>query len=140
MELLCHRSRGTKAFKGKGEVLSLARDASARMEELAGEMRRLSRTSKRAYGGGFHYLDLHRRPTRSGEACCLRWRSPLHRHMRWIDVAIDVQRLAVGLHAPYREMNRKACELNALYGLYRAERTTLERLARAYEDQIGAGS
>jgi hypothetical protein len=37
-------------------------------------------------------------------------------------------------------MNRKACELNALYGLYRAERATLERLARAYEDEIGAGS
>lgn len=137
MDLLCHRGRGTKAFKGKGEVLSLARNAGARMEELIADMRRLACTSKRASGGRFHYLDLHRRPTRNGVACCLRWRSPLHRHMRWTDVAGDVRRLPVGLHAPYWEMNRKACELNALYGLYRMQRATLEKLARACKDEPG---
>ncbi len=65
MELLCHRIGSTKAFKGKGEVVSLARQAGACMDELAGQMRQLSRSSKQAAGGGFHYLDLHRRPGRS---------------------------------------------------------------------------
>ena len=131
MELLCRRSGTTKAFTGKGDVLRLARQAGECMDELAVQMRRLSRTSKQTADGGFHYLDLHRRTARSGTSCSLRWRSPLHRHVRWTAVARDLRRLPLGLHLSYREMNRRACELNALHGLCRMQRAVLERLARA---------
>jgi hypothetical protein len=51
--------------------------------------------------------------------------------VRWTAVARDLRRLPLGLHLSYREMNRRACELNALHGLCRMQRAVLERLARA---------
>lgn len=140
MDLLCHRSGGTKAFKGKGEILHLARQTGTCMADLVGEMRLLSRTSKDAARGRFHYLELHRRSTRRAEAYCLRWRSALHRHVRWSEVTRDVQRLPLGLHDPYRQMNRKACELNALFSLFREQEATLVKLALTYElEEEGLG-
>jgi hypothetical protein len=134
MELLCHRMRSTKAFKGKGELLGMARQTGKCLDELAAQMHRLSQASKQTAGGGFHYLDLHRRRGRSGATCSLRWRSPLHRHVRWSTVAQDLRNLPLGLHRPYSAMNRRACELNALHGLCRMQRAALERMARAYDE------
>jgi hypothetical protein len=135
MELLCHRIGSTKAFKGKGELLGLARQADECLDELTTRMRRLSLSSKQTAGGAFHYLDLHLRRARSGNARALRWRSPLHRHVRWKTVVQDLRKLPVGLHLPYREMNRRACELNALHGLCRMQRAVLDKLARAYGEE-----
>lgn len=135
MELFCQRARITKAFKGKGEVLRLARQAGGWMEEIVEEMRALAQASKAVPGTSFHYLTLHRRPVRRGAACFLRWRGPLHEHVRWEQVARDLRQLPVGLHEAYVEMNLRARELNALHALYQVECGTLERLAQVYGDE-----
>lgn len=135
MELFCQRVRITKAFKGKGEVLRLARQAGSWMEEIADEMRALAQASKAVPGTSFHYLTLHRRPLRRGAACFLRWRGPLHGHVRWDEVVRDLRQLPLGLHDMYLAMNIRARELNALHALYHLEGVTLERLAQVYGDE-----
>lgn len=132
MDLLCPRRRNTKAFKGKGEVLRLARQAGIRADEIVRDMLSLAAASRSMPGTRFHYLALHRRPTPGGDACRLRWRNPLHEHVRWQLVAQELKCLPLGLHDVYLAMNITAHELNALHALYSNERRVLARLAHVY--------
>lgn len=133
MDLVCQRWGTTKAFKGKGEVLRLARQAGIRADEVVGDMLSLAAASKSVPGTRFHYLALRRRPTPCGEACRLRWRNPLHEHVRWQQVVQDLKRLPLGLHDVYLAMNVSAQELNALHALYSNEHRVLARLAHVYD-------
>ena len=123
---LCQRGVDTKGFKGKGGVAAWVRLAEGRLAVLRADMAALAGATNQVSPRWF-YLQLHAR-TQTG-ALSLRWRMADGRHVRWDDVAGDVDQLPRRIALWYRAAQEAAALLNAMEQTVRAELRVATRLA-----------